>query len=244
MIQDVRGNPSICIVIPLYNEESVLAKNVKTLDSFLKEYNFPYSYNIVLVNNASTDRSGLICDELAECIEAVKVIHLDQKGKGRAVRTAWNQANQDILAFMDADLASDLNYFRQLVDAVVRGGHHMSIGNRLGKDSKVISRRFLRKLASHTYNVIVRNLLNTNVPDHQCGFKVIRRDAYNMIATQLEDNEWFFDTELIVHAAKSGFSIKPVDIVWIDKEDSKVKLGQTSYEMFRAVLNLKNKLDL
>ncbi|NQV88629.1 MAG: glycosyltransferase [Parcubacteria group bacterium] len=233
------------IVIPLYNEEKIISKTVERLASFLIGSAFPYEYTITLVNNASTDNSLVLCENLAEKFSCVRVLNLVEKGKGRAVRTSWSSESikeDDVVSFMDTDLSSDLTFFRSLVDAVVIEKYDLAIGNRLGKNSKVISRHRLRKLASHLYNIFIRMMFRTGIEDHQCGFKVMSKQAFSIVAPFLQDNAWFFDTELIVVALRKKLKIKSIDIIWTDSTDSKVSLGKTSYDMFRAAWGLKGRL--
>ncbi len=232
-------NPLVHIVIPLYNEAKVLADSVTTLIDFLEKSSFPYRYILTLANNASIDRSALICQELADKFSQVKVLNLTEKGKGRAIRTAWSSSTADILTFMDTDLASDLNYFKPLIDAVALHGYDMSIGSRLGKDSLIDGRRVHREFISRCYNAMIRLLFHTGIADHQCGFKAITRKAYQKIEHHLEDNRWFLDTEMIVWAKRKNFKIKQVDIVWIDRSGSKVSVPKTSYELLKSALALR-----
>ena len=232
----------INITIPLHNEEKIIAKTVKTLIHFLIQDAFPYEYFVTLVNNASTDGSLTVCETLARKFPQVKVINLVGKGKGRAIRAAWTAVEGEVLAFMDADLSSDLNFFKSLIDAIVLENFDLAIGNRLGENSKIINRRFLRSMASRFYNIFIRLMFKTGIPDHQCGFKAMSKKAFMSVAPFLTDNGWFIDTELIVMARQQGLKIKPVDIIWIDNTDSKVSLGRTSYDMFRAAWKLKKRL--
>src|SRR4051812_41753578 len=113
--------PLIDLVIPLYNEEGVIADSVSKTLSFLDETKFPYSYRITLANNASTDGSRGVIEGLARGDSRVRVINLDRKGKGHAVHSAWGASDAEIVAFMDADLASDLRFLKDLVEPVVSG---------------------------------------------------------------------------------------------------------------------------
>lgn len=237
----MKPNPSIDIVIPLYNEASIIAASVDTLIHFLHESHFPYEYKVILANNASTDKSFEICRNLAKKYPNVEAFDVGKKGKGFAIRSAWEKSGADILAFMDADLSSDLAYFKPLVDAVI-SGNDLAIGNRLGKNSKVMSRHLMRGIASRTYNIIIRSLFHTGVADHQCGFKAIKKESFLIIKNDLHDNAFFIDTELIVHAHRRNMKISQIDIVWRDAENSTVSIGGTSLELFKSAINLKKKL--
>lgn len=239
---DMNGKPLIHIVVPMYNEGKAITGSVVTLVEFLKNSIFSYPYIITLVNNASTDDTLIVSNELAKRFTNVQVLDLPQKGKARAIRAAWSMGVGDVVVFMDVDLASDLNYLRALVDAIVISDYDMAIGNRLGKKSKVISRKFLRKFASYVYNILVRLMFGTKIQDHQCGFKAMKRKSYMLVEPMLVDTAWFFDTEVIVWARKKGLTIAEIDIVWTDGKDSKVSLFKTSWDLFTAMLALKRRV--
>lgn len=230
------------IIIPLYNEESALEKSVGTLTDFLDHNGFPHEYRVVLADNGSTDRSAEICRKLATMDARVRHMEIGAKGKGLAIRKAWERSEADIVAFMDVDLASDLAYFVPLVSEVSSGHYDLSVGNRLGRESQVISRKRFRKVASRVYNTIVRALFGSRLDDHQCGFKAMRKEAFDMIAGILEEDGFTFDTELIVRSMENGLRISSVDIVWRDSDTSKVSLWHDSSRMFSDLFRLKNRL--
>ncbi len=232
----------IHIVIPLYNEEYVLANSVETIVDFLSEQKFPYRYEIILANNASTDRTAIVAQEIGLRFPQVRLLDLRQKGKGRAIRSAWSESPADVLAFMDVDLASDLAFFRELIDGIVIGKNDMTIGSRLGPRSKIIGRRGHREVMSRIYNQLIRFLFKTGVPDHQCGFKAISKEAYSIISPYLEDNGWFLDTELIVWSRKQDLKILPIDIIWTDRTGSKVSIPKTSLELLKSAFKLKKRI--
>lgn len=231
--------------MPLYNEEKILTNSVRTIIDFLEETKFPYNYRIILANNESTDGSAHICRLLVEEYPD-RVVSLDvgKKGKGLAIRTAWNKSDADILVFMDADLSSDLGSLQNLVKAVHYGDAHMSIGNRLGRESQVISRKILRKVASHIYNAWARILLGTRFDDHQCGFKAIKKESFTYISPFLKEEGFLIDTEILGFASRLGLSVKSVDIIWRDSDESKVSLFSDSLKMFLRLVKLRRRIAL
>ncbi|MES2216178.1 MAG: glycosyltransferase [Patescibacteria group bacterium] len=231
------------IIIPLYNEETNLAHSVKTIVDYLKVSAFPYQYTITLANNASTDSSWKVCQDLVQTFSHVKALDVGAKGKGLAIRTAWSQSSANILAFMDVDLSSDLGAFRRLVDGVIISKNDLVIGCRLGKDSQIISNKILRKIASRFYNFVVRLFLRSPFPDHQCGFKAMDKKAFDRLAPHLSENGFFFDTELIASAVQAGLKIQSIDIVWHDSPHSKVSLFSDSLKMFLDVIRLRKRLN-
>lgn len=238
----MNNEPVVDIVIPLYNEEKVLKPSVERLVGFLESSRFPYRYTITLANNASTDTSATVAADLSRKFPQVKVLDLKKKGKGYAVRTAWERSQGDILAFMDADLSSDLDFFRPLVDEVVENGADLSIGNRLGVGSRVYSKRATRKIASRVYNFMARVLLGTPFDDHQCGFKAMRKESFRTIAPELAEDGFVFDSEWLAVSKRHGLKIKSIDIVWHDTNESKVSLFGDSLGMFADLFRLHNRL--
>ncbi len=234
---------SVAIIIPTYNEEKIIAQSLGTLIAFLEKTRFPYRYRITVVDNASTDETSAVVTEFASHHPEVVLLKLVEKGKGHAVRTGWNRVESDILTFMDADLSSDLASFRPLVEAVASGSSDLSIGNRLGKGSKIVTDKKFRKYASRIYNAMVRLFLRTAVDDHQCGFKAISRKAYETVAPELKEDGFFFDTELIALARKHGLTIHQEDILWIDSPTSKVSLFSDSLRMFASILQFSRRRD-
>lgn len=228
--------------MPLYNEEKILAKSVDTIVSFLSKGVLPGKYRITLANNASTDRSWAICRELEAAYPPVRALDIGAKGKGHAVRTAWAKSDGDVLVFMDCDLASDLNFLPALVGAVASGEADIAIGNRLGKNSKITSRHPVREFVSRTYNLGTRLILGTPFDDHQCGFKAIHKDAFANLNPRLVERAWLFDTELLAHAVRNGYSVKSIDIVWTEGAESKVRLIQDSLKMFGDIIRLRTRL--
>lgn len=233
--------PHIHIVIPVYNEEDVIVSSLETLLTFLRTSGFPYQYQITVVDNASTDRTSAMVTTFANTHAEVSLLQLTEKGKGRAIRAGWAQGG-DILAFMDADLSSDLSFFPALITSIAEDTADLAIGNRLGKNSVVISSKRERRIASFLYNAFARLLLRTDVDDHQCGFKAISRNAYEMLLPALLDNGFFFDTELIAWARRRGYRISQIDIRWVDSPVSRVALFSDSFLMFKSIVRLARRL--
>ncbi len=231
-------NTKVSIIIPVYNEGNILAHSIKHLHSFLVQTKFPYTYTIIVVDNASTDNTKEIGEKLVKEIPHYIYIFLDKKGKGRAIRRGW-QEDATVLTFMDVDLASDLTYFKSLVEEVVTHKVHLAMGNRLGKTSVIVGRKFVRNICSRIYNRLVRTLFFTGIEDHQCGFKAIDAGTYRSFEHEMSSSGWFFDTELIVRAKARGLTHRAIDIKWFDNTSSKVSLFKTSYEIFKALIHLR-----
>ena len=230
---------SVDVVIPVYNEEIALEKSITTLKSFFTA-NFPYKWRIVIADNASTDKTAEIGRFLQSTHQNVSYLHLDKKGRGRALRKAWLKSESDIVSYMDVDLSTSMDAFPKLIDAIVHG-YDIAIGSRLLPGSRTY-RSFRRDFLSRTYNLFLGFLLRTHFKDAQCGFKALSRRAVSIIVPQTKENEWFFDTELLVLGEKFGLKIMEIPVEWIEEKvpgrRSTVKIVKTILEHIRGILRL------
>ncbi len=224
-------------VIPVYNEEHVLAHSVATLHAFLAEH-LPYDWRILIADNASTDGTLALAQQLSEQYPRVAWLHLDQKGRGRALRKAWLESRADVVSYMDVDLSTELSAYPPLVDAIVREGYDVATGSRLGRASRT-TRSTKRELISRGYNLLIKAVLWTRFSDAQCGFKALSRRAADVLVPLVQNNEWFFDTELLVLAEKKGYRIKDLPVRWVEDPDTRVKLAKTIREDLAGLWRLR-----
>lgn len=229
-------NPLVSVVLPVYNEETVIENSINKLIDFLDK-NSRCPYKVVIVDNASTDKTSEIGKRLSEKYKQISYIFTNEKGKGLAIRRGW-QEEGDILVTMDIDLAYDLNYFNKLVDSII-SGYDISLANRLGKNSVIHGRRVHREIVSRIYNLLVRSLFWDGIQDHQCGFKAIERHAYDLIAKEIKNRGWFLDTELLLIAKNNGLKIKPIDVICYDNPGSNIGVGKVSRELFLELVKLR-----
>lgn len=227
---------SITIVMPVYNEEVDIPKNVPLLHTFLSKNMSQYDWEILIADNASTDNTKKVSENLAKR-KGIRYFRLDKKGRGRALKITWNKSKSDYLAYMDIDLSSDLDYFPKLISALVDGAD-IAIGSRLAKGAKVIDRPVIREVMSRGYSLLFRTLFFTRFKDAQCGFKAITKEAANKILPVVRDNVWFFDSELLIIAQKSGYKIAEVPITWKDDPNSTVKVMKTAWGDIEGMMRL------
>jgi putative flippase GtrA len=227
---DVASRPtSSCvldIVIPVYNEEHDLPGSVRRLHRFLAT-EVPYPSRITIADNASTDDTLAVAEALAEELTDVDVIHLDAKGRGGALYTAWMASDADVVAYMDVDLSTDLSALMPLVAPLISGHSDIAIGSRLAASSRVV-RGPKREFVSRSYNLILRGVLGARFSDAQCGFKAVRADVARQLLPLVADTGWFFDTELLVIAERAGLRIHEVPVDWVDDPDSRVDVVGTA----------------
>ena len=225
--------PVLDLVIPVYNEAAGLERSVRTVRDYL-DHSFPYSARITIADNASTDGTLDLARSLARELDGVRVVHLDAKGRGRALRAAWQNSDAQVLAYLDVDLSTDLSALLPLVAPLVSGHSHLAIGTRLSRTSRVV-RGPRREIISRCYNLLLRGMLAARFSDAQCGFKAIRADAARELLPLVSDPGWFFDTELLVLAERAGLRIHEVPVDWVDDPDSRVDVVATALADLRGV---------
>jgi putative flippase GtrA len=224
------------IVIPVYNESAVLADSVVALQRYLTD-EFPFSWRITIADNASTDSTWQIASVLAATVDGVRAIHLDQKGRGRALRTAWTDNDASIVAYMDVDLSTRLDALLPLIAPLVSGHSDVAIGSRLATGSAV-ARGPRRELISRSYNTLLRAVFGNGFRDAQCGFKAVRREVADKLVPMVQDQEWFFDTELLLLAERNGLRVHEVPVTWVDDPDSRVNVVSTARADLKGVARM------
>ena len=227
------GVTSLDVVIPVYNEQDDLGRAVQRLHSYLS-ISLPYSFSITIADNASSDATPAIADELAAALPAVTVLHLVEKGRGRALKAAWLQSEAAVLAYMDVDLSTDLAALLPLIAPLLTGHSDLAIGTRLAHGSRVV-RGPKREFLSRSYNQLLRRTLAAHFTDAQCGFKAIRADVARELLPLVQDDGWFFDTEMLLLAERSGLRIHEVPVDWVDDPNSKVDIVATAAADLRGV---------
>lgn len=228
---------SVDVVVPVYNEEQVLEPSIATLREFLAR-RLPGQWLITIADNASTDRTLDIARALSEKYPDVTYIHLDLKGRGRALRKAWLESPADIVAYMDVDLATDLGAFPLLLGAIEQEGYDVAIGSRILRGAQV-KRSPKRELLSRGYNRMIRALFRVSFHDAQCGFKALRASVARELVPLVKDQAWFFDTELLLLAARKGYRIKEVPVVWTEAEHTTVHVRKTVTEDIKGLIRMR-----
>jgi len=229
-------HPVLDIVVPVFNEERDLGPCVRRLYTHLAGA-FPYRFRITIADNASTDGTAGIADELARAIPEVTAVHLPEKGRGRALHAVWSASDASVLAYLDVDLSTDLNALSPLIAPLLSGHSDLAIGSRLARGSRVV-RGPKREFISRCYNLILRGALATRFSDAQCGFKAIRADVAAKLLPHVADTGWFFDTELLVLAERSGLRIHEVPVDWVDDPDSRVDIVATAVADLKGITRL------
>ncbi|MFQ5640412.1 MAG: dolichyl-phosphate beta-glucosyltransferase [bacterium] len=225
------------VVIPVYNEEKVLAKSVAALSDFLNK-RCCYDWRIVIADNASIDSTLDVAMALVEQYPRVAYKRIPYKGRGRALRATWLGSQADIVSYMDVDLSTDLNGFLPMIDAIASGHADIVCGSRYKKGAKV-TRGLKREILSRGYIRLIKFFFHCSFTDSQCGFKAVSRQAVQTLVPLIENQGWFFDAELLLLADHHGFRVFEIPVKWIDDPDSRVKILQTVSEHFMGLLRMR-----
>lgn len=219
---------TVDIVVPVHNEERALPGCIAVLGEYLRT-RFPFDWTITVVDNASTDGTLRVANELAATGDGVRVLQLERKGRGLALRTAWGWSDADVVVYMDVDLSTGLDALLPLVAPLVNGHSDIAIGSRLAPGSRTV-RGPQRELISRAYNALIRLTHGARFSDAQCGFKAARTAVVRPLLPQVADDAWFFDTELLLLAEHNGLRVHEVPVDWVEDVDSRVQIAQTAWE--------------
>lgn len=229
------------IVVPVYNEEKDIVICVERLVDFVSTQ-VPYTCRITLADNASTDTTLREAVQLAERFpDRVRVVHLEKKGRGRALNAVWSTSDARVCAYMDVDLSTNLNAFVPLVAPLLSGHSDVAIGSRLLPGSRVV-RAPKREFISRSYNRILRVFMSAHFSDAQCGFKAITTRAAAQLLPHVYDTGWFFDTELLVLSQRVGLRVHEIAVDWIDDPHSKVDIISTATEDLKGCWRVRKSL--
>jgi putative flippase GtrA len=230
------AGPELEIVVPVYNEEVGLETSVRRLHAFLGN-GFPFGARVTIADNASTDATPAIARRLAGELPGVELLRLERKGRGRALRAAWSASEAPVVVYMDVDLSTDLRGLLPLVAPLLSGHSDLAIGTRLAYGSRVV-RGPKREVISRGYNALLHAGLRARFSDAQCGFKAARTDVVRELLPDVRDDDWFFDTELLVLAQRRGLRIHEVPVDWVDDPDSRVEILPTALADLRGIARL------
>lgn len=208
----------VSVFVPVYNEEKIVERNVKRLESELKK--ITDNYELMIVDDSSKDKTGEISRRIAK--EKIKYMRFENGPSRREnLAEAMKQAKKETIVFIDVDLSADLKHLRELLENLE--GYDMNIGSRY---SGISARRtFFRKSISVIYNTILRVLFNSKIKDHQCGFKAYKKEVIlDLIKDAGYDKSfirgWVWDAEILIRAQKKGYRIREFPVKWDRGKDS------------------------
>jgi len=232
---------SVDVVVPVYygNLEE-LRPNIERQIEFFKENLSDYNWRIVIaVNGENAGEIINLSKELSKNHKEVSYIYTEVPGKGAGVISGWENSDADILTYMDIDLSVKLDAFRDLVEGI-QDGFDICVGSRYLRDSKV-KRSFKRKVVSFVYHkILLKLILNVKFTDGQCGFKAITKPTAKKVLPLVRDKVWFFETEMMYIAEKTGLKIKEIPVVWKETDlQSGIKLHKIVPGFIKKIILLK-----
>ena len=229
------------ITIPVLNEEERLPVGVPTLYKYLQTLDLK-SFSITIADNGSTDATETVANKLVAEFPGVKYLKVGKRGVGLALKASWKQSTADIIGYMDVDLATDIHHFPDVVRRFEQESAQVVNGSRNMAASHVVNRTVVRSVFSRCFNFILRHALGVNFTDGMCGFKFIRRSLYQRLLTVgLESDGWFFCTELLTVAERTGQTISEIPVNWTDDQNSRVRLIRLSLNYLQEIYKLRRR---
>jgi dolichyl-phosphate beta-glucosyltransferase len=231
-------SPELSIVIPCYNEEERLPRTIEQIERYLEGKGL--SYELILVDDGSTDGTRLIMDAAADRNRLVRVEALPRnRGKGRALAEGVAAARGSQILVTDADLSTPIEELEKL-RAELDKGAGAAIASRALRASRVeVSQPIYRVLMGKAFNLLVQAVLLPGIWDTQCGFKLFRADVAHEAFAELTTDGFGYDPEVLYRAKKRGVRIAEVPVVWRNSAPTKVSPIKSSLDMFKHVVRVR-----
>ena len=230
----------VSLVIPCYNAGDMLKGNVESLRQILRWTRF--SFEIILIDDRSTDNTPEICRELARSFEEVRFIAHDvNMGRGQTVTDGVHAAKGKVVGFIDIDLEVPAYNIYPLIIEVLEGGADIATGHRIYRRKVTPLRVGPRWIASIAYAKLRRFVTSTNIRDSETGIKFFNREKIIPILERIEDRHWFWDTEVMVRSYYEGLRIKEIPVLFVKNASVKstVKFASDSWYYFRKLMRFR-----
>jgi dolichyl-phosphate beta-glucosyltransferase len=241
-IDDLDGEeplpPHLSVVVPAYNEETRIGQTLRRMLEYLDAQN--YTFELLIVDDGSTDNTRAVVRETAADRENVRVLHYaENRGKGYAVRYGMLHAAGDFILFSDADLATPIEEAEKLFNSQ-RKGDEVVIASR-DLPGSVLERRqsALREFGGKLFNRCVQMIAVPGIRDTQCGFKLFTRAAAQNIFSRCQIDNFSFDVEVLYLARQLGYPIVEVPVRWIHREGSKVRFLRDAWRMLKTLFRIR-----
>lgn len=228
----------LSLVIPFYNEASILRSSLEDFRAFAQ--NQPFALEFILADDGSTDGSHEIaegmCRKYPQLFKLVK--SSNNVGKGHALTNGLSHASGDYLGFIDCDLEIPLTDLAAAIWVLTQDSPDIVIGNKVSIITNRI-RAYHRGSASVMYNTLVKWILNSHLPDHQCGLKLFKKNVWQIIGPNMTEKGWSWDTEFLLRAQQLKMNICSIDVTLNRQRKSKVAFFSTCYTMFKTLLKFR-----
>jgi len=230
----------LSVIVPAFNEEDRIESTLHSINSYLSAQH--YTYEIIVVNDGSKDKTVEITSRLLTGIPHLRLIdNKENRGKGWAVKCGMISAKGEIRLFMDADNSTTIDQIENMFPHI-ENGFDVVIGSRRVKDAVItVHQSIFRERIGQIFNLIVRIINGLKIKDTQAGFKMFSSSAAEKIFPMQTIWQWAFDVELLMIAQKLGFKIKEVPITWRNNPLSHVRLKgmiMMLFDLTKTRLNL------
>jgi glycosyltransferase involved in cell wall biosynthesis len=229
-------SPLLSIIIPAYNEEKRLPVTLETIQGFLSQQN--YSAEVLVVENGSNDHTLQIAQDFASRDPAIRALHVEQRGKGRAVQAGMLGAQGKYRFFGDADLSMPISEINRFLPPLVPDPQ-VVIASREVPGAVRYGEPEMRHLSGRVFNTLVRWIALPGLQDTQCGFKLFRDDVAETVFRRQTIFGWTFDVEVLYIARLHGYHITEVGVPWYYNADSKVRMLQDALAMFQDLRRIR-----
>ncbi len=217
------AQPYLSIVIPAYNEAERIPQTLIDMDKRLSGVDF--SYEILVVNDGSTDNTSAIVKNMAKMVKNLKLIDIKNNGgKGGTVRQGMLLATGRVRLFTDADNSTSIDQFEKMMP-LFKEGADVVIGSRAMRGAQLDPPEpWYRRIPGKVGNLIFQTVLGLwGIWDTQCGFKAFTDEAAEKIFTISTIGGWGFDVEILALAKRMGYKIKEIPVHWVNDTRSHVK---------------------
>jgi dolichyl-phosphate beta-glucosyltransferase len=228
--------PFFSLIIPAYNEESRLPETLEQVFAFLNRQS--YSAEVIVVENGSSDRTLEEAQTFAKTHPKLRVIHLNERGKGRAVRCGMLEARGEFRLFADADFSMPVEEINRFLPPVLEN-FDVAIASREAPGAIRYNEPFRRHISGRIFNALIHFLVLPGIQDTQCGFKCFRAEVVEKLFPQQTMTGWSFDVELLYMARRQGYKIIEIPIPWYYNAESKISLLHDSQRMTQDLITIR-----
>lgn len=231
----VSQTPFLSIIIPAYNEENRLPNTLEQIFSFLSKQG--YSYEVLVIENGSADRTFEIAKEFTKQFKNLIVIHEENRGKGNAVKRGMLEAKGEYRFICDADLSMPIDELSKFLPPQLND-FDIAIGSREAEGAIRFNEPPYRHLGGRAINFLIQLLILPNLNDTQCGFKCFRAEVAETLFRQQTLMGWSFDFEILYLARRKKLRIKEIPIHWYFDANSKVNAVRDALVMITDIFRI------